>query len=201
MASFKSVRDLLLIGFDKGLLDKEECLLLYEQYSSLNAEYPYTSYSAFDLELKDEVECRTELRVENNDIPGLADTVRIPENVKCYQGTICGREEALCILLKRFAYPCRYFDLIPTFGSPVPELAMINNKMISLIFDIHDHRLTEWNHQILHPEARETYATAVSDKGAALTNCLVSYMERSVRFVHLEKTKESYIMVINESTR
>ena len=98
--------------------------------------------------------------MENNDIAGLADTLGIPEIVKCYQGTICGREEALCILLKRFAYPCRYSDLIPIFGRPVPELAMIiNNKMISLIFDIHGHRLTEWNHQISHPEALETYAT------------------------------------------
>jgi hypothetical protein len=81
MASFKSVRDLLLIGFDEDLLDEEEFLLLYQQYTSLNAEYPYTSYPAFDLELKDEFECKTEFRVEKNDIPGLADTLRIPENV------------------------------------------------------------------------------------------------------------------------
>ena len=114
MASFKSVRDLLLIGFDEGLLDEEEFLLLYQQYTSLNAEYPYTSYPGFDLELMDEAECKTEFRVEKNDIPGLADTLGIPEIVKCSQGTICGREEALCILLKRFAYPCRYSDLIPT---------------------------------------------------------------------------------------
>jgi hypothetical protein len=180
MASFKSVRDLLLIGFDEGLLDEEEFLLLYQQYTSLNAEYPYTSYPAFDLELKDEVECKTEFRVEKNDIPGLADTLGIPEIVKCSQGTICGREEALCILLKRFAYPCRYSDLIPTFGRPVPELAMINYKMISLIFYIHGHRLTEWNHQILHPEALETYATAVSNKGAALTNCF-GFVDGTVR--------------------
>jgi hypothetical protein len=59
------------------------------------------------------VECKTEFIVEKNDIAGLSDTLRIIEIVKCYQGTICGREEALCILLKRFAYPCRYSDLIP----------------------------------------------------------------------------------------
>jgi hypothetical protein len=73
-------------------------------------------------------------------------------------------KKALCILLKRCDYPCKYFDLITTVGRPVPELAMINNKMISLIFDIQGHRLTEWNHQILHPQALDTYATAVSDK-------------------------------------
>jgi hypothetical protein len=52
--------------------------------------------------------------------------------------------------------------------------------MISLIFDIHGHRLTEWNHQILHPEALETYATAVSNKGAALTNCF-GFVDGTVR--------------------
>ena len=91
MASFKSVRDLLLIGFDEGLLYEEEFLLLYQQYTYLNAEYLYTSYPAFDLELKDEVECKTEFRVEKNDMPGLADTLRIPEIVKCYQNVTKGQ--------------------------------------------------------------------------------------------------------------
>jgi hypothetical protein len=57
MVSFKSVRNLLPIGFDEGLFDEEEFVLLYKQYSSLNAEYPYTSYPAFDVELKDEASC------------------------------------------------------------------------------------------------------------------------------------------------
>ena len=100
----------------------------------------------------------------------LADALRISEVIKCDQVTVCGQEVALCILLKRFAYPCRYCDMIPSFGRPVPELAMISNKMIKLIYDTHGHRLTQWNHQILHPEALETYADVIADKGAPLTN-------------------------------
>ena len=61
--------------------------------------------------------------------------------------------------------------MIPTFGRSVPELAMINNTMIDLIYQSHSHCLTEWNHQILNPEALEMYARAISDKGAALINC------------------------------
>ena len=197
MASFQSVRDLLLIGFEQNLLDKEEFLLLYDEYTSQNTdeeeflllydeytsqntEYPYTNYQRFNLELKDENECKTEFRVEKKDIPELAGVLRIPETVKCYQGTICDKEEALCILLKRFAYPCRYSDLIPTFGRPVPELVMINNTMISLILDLHVHRLMQWNYQILHPEALEKYAHAISDKVAALTNCF-GFVDGTVR--------------------
>ena len=36
MASFESVRNLLFLGFDHGLLDEEEFLLMYEAYSSEN---------------------------------------------------------------------------------------------------------------------------------------------------------------------
>ena len=42
--------------------------------------------------------------------------------------------------------------------------------MVSLLYDLHGHRLTQWNHQILHSEALEMYAKAISDKGAALPN-------------------------------
>ena len=68
MASFESVRNLLFLGFDHGLLDEEEFLLMYEAYSSENPTYPYKDYSRFDLELKDDVECKTEFRVEKKDL-------------------------------------------------------------------------------------------------------------------------------------
>jgi hypothetical protein len=55
--------------------------------------------------------------------------------------TICGREEALCILLKMFAYPSMLSALIPTFSRPISELALNINRMTSLFFDIHGHRL------------------------------------------------------------
>ena len=142
-SSHESVRNLLFLGFDHGLLDEEEFLLMYEAYSPENPTYPYKDYSRFDLELKDDVECKTEFRVEKKDIPELVHALRISETVKCYQGTICEAEEALCILLKRFTYPCRYSDLIPCFGRPVPELAMITNEMVNYIYDIHGHRLTQ----------------------------------------------------------
>ena len=67
MASCK-VRDLLTLGFEFGFLDEEEFLLLLEDYSSLNEEYPYTSYPSFDLDLKDETEFRTEFRVRKEDV-------------------------------------------------------------------------------------------------------------------------------------
>ncbi|KAK2564013.1 hypothetical protein P5673_012222 [Acropora cervicornis] len=42
----------------------------------------------------------------------------------------CDGVEGLCIMLKRFAYPCRYSDLIPIFERSVPELSMISNEVV-----------------------------------------------------------------------
>ena len=33
--------------------------------------------------------------------------------------------EAVFVLLKRFAYPCRFSDMVPRFAKPVPELCVI----------------------------------------------------------------------------
>ena len=52
MASFKSARDLLLVGVQEGLLDEEEFLLLHDLNTSSNAEYPYKDYTKFNLQAK-----------------------------------------------------------------------------------------------------------------------------------------------------
>jgi hypothetical protein len=54
-------------------------------------------------------------RFKNNEIPVLARAMDIPEKFSCPQGTICEGIEGVCILLRRFCYPCRYRDLIPLF--------------------------------------------------------------------------------------
>ena len=64
MTSFKSARDLLLTGFEEGFVDEDEFLMLNDLNQSSNAEYPNTSYSRFNLEENNEVECKTEFRVK-----------------------------------------------------------------------------------------------------------------------------------------
>ena len=60
------------------------------------------------------------------------------------------------MLLRRTAYPCRYSDLIPRFGRPVPELSMITNCVVDYLYDNRGHRLTQWNHQIMSPPLLQT---------------------------------------------
>ena len=86
-----------------------------------------------------------------DDIPILLNALRIPASFKCPQGTVCSGLEGLCLLLKRLAYPCRYFDLISTFGRPVPEMCIIANTVFDWVFNEHGFRLTSWNQPFLTP--------------------------------------------------
>ena len=62
------------------------------------------------------------------DIPRLRDALDLPNEITChlYNGLVVNCTEALCIVLSRLAYPCRYVDMVPLFGRSVPQLIMIN---------------------------------------------------------------------------
>ena len=104
----------------------------------------------------------------------------MPPVFVCGNGTVCDATEGLCILLKRFAYPCRYSDMIPIFGRSVPELGIISNEITDWLYTNHGHRVTRWNHDILSPAMLDVYATAIYNKGAALENCF-GFIDGTVR--------------------
>ena len=66
------------------------------------------------------------------------------------------------MLLKRLAYPCRFSDMMSRFVGPVPELCMITNRVMDFIYDIHGHRITQWNPTVLNPGFLEQYAAAIA---------------------------------------
>ena len=139
MTSLKEVRDQLLMSHDDGVLNDEEFLLLYDLNWSNNLDLPYDSYPDFTFDDLEDDECSSEFRFHKSDLPLLADAMGIPETVECYQRSICSGLEALCILLKRHSYPCRYSDMVARFAKPVPVLCMINNYMIDFIYQSHSH--------------------------------------------------------------
>ena len=79
--------------------------------------------------------------------------------------------EALCILLQRLAYPCRYSDMLPRFGRPVPVLSIISHQVLDYVYDVHSHRITQWNREILSPQDLQLYSDAIAAQGTALNNC------------------------------
>lgn len=177
---FREIQQLITVLYDGGEVSDEEFLLLYEAYSSKNLDLPYKEYGRFQLEEMDVDECIDKFRVRKNDIPLLLEILQIPEFIKCPQGSTFNGLEGLCLLLRRLAYPCRLSDLIPMFGRSPPELSMINNEMINILFELHGQRLTTWNQFLLNPHNLQRYADAVADKGAALRNCF-GFIDGTVR--------------------
>lgn len=180
MASFRDARMMLFDAYGDGLIDEDEFVLLYDLNTSKNPVFPYANYERFELANMDEAECKAEFRFEKSDLPQLAEALRIPQVLKCDQRSKCDGMEGLCMLLRRLAYPCRYSDLIPRFGRPVPEMCMISTKVVDFIFENHGYRVTQWNNTILNPACLESYAEAIHAKGAALNNCF-GFVDGTVR--------------------
>jgi hypothetical protein len=178
--SFKKARGQLLIAFDDKTISEEEFLLLYDVNSSKNLDLPYEQYSRFKLDDMEDDECLAEFRVKKQDLPLLADALRLPDIFECEQRSIVEGMEGLCMLLKRLAYPCRYCDMIPRFGRPVPVLCMATNCVLDYIYEIHHHRITQWNMDILNPAHLQVYANSITRKGAALPNCF-GFIDGTVR--------------------
>ena len=60
--------------------------------------------------------------------------------------------EALCVILKRLAFPCRYSDMMLRFARPVPQLTMISNKTIRWLDSRWGFKLTDLNQQWFTPQ-------------------------------------------------
>ena len=127
MSSLKETRDLLLVSCVKGIINANEFAILYDVNMSKNPLFPYDNYEQFSPDNFSEEECIAEFLVEKNDLPVLADALGIPPVFRCSQRSVFEGMENLCMLLKRLTFSCRYSDMIPRFGRPVPEIRMMTN--------------------------------------------------------------------------
>ena len=86
----------------------------------------------------------------------------MPPRYVCCNGTVYNATEGLCILRKRFAYPCHYRDMVKVFGRSAPELSMIFNVVIDWLYTNHRHRITQCihNHGILSLALLDVYLTS-----------------------------------------
>ena len=166
----RQIREILLLSYDNNLIDDEEFVLLYDSSKSKNPDFPYWNYHSFDLDHMEDDECKAQFRFHKSNVYNLREILRIPSEIKCYNRSIVDGDEALCIFLKRFAYPCRYGDLVPMFGRSFPELSIISNHVMDYIYDTFGH-LSTFNQPSLQRAQLEMYADAIHQSGAALQNC------------------------------
>ena len=183
MVGKEEVIDSLIIAHHYGSLSDVELLCL-EQVLTTNdqhqSNYPYRQYRPFNWDQYDEHTCKTELRFEKSDIPRLQRCLGIPHKLQFYKGSYCLGLKALCIILRRLAYPVRYCDMVPRFGRSVPDLCKITHWTINHIVDSHSHLLHSWDSPFLRQEALKSYADAVYAKGAPLKNCF-GFVDGTVR--------------------
>ena len=133
MHGLRETREFLLTAYQDGDIDDIEFCLLYDMNRSKNIDYPYWCYDPFQLYQMDDSECWSKFRFYKNDIYRLKDALQIPDVVRTYNRMAVNGEEALCIFLKRFSFPCRYSDLIPRFGRLVPAYSIITSTIMEHI--------------------------------------------------------------------
>lgn len=168
--------------YSEDLIEEDLFYLLVKECEEAAPIFPYWKYDRFSLESMLEDECLSEFRVAKNDIPRLARALQLPESIICQNGTKATGLEGLCILLRRFSYPCRYSDLIPRFGRSKPELCLISNEVMRLVFGTHGYLLTSFEQEWLQPNKLQEYARAVYEKSHALENCW-GFVDGTVRAI------------------
>ena len=194
MPKLKNVRSAILLAHAANLINAEECILLYDINKSKNPDLPYMSYERFDLDRMEEDECKVEFRFCKRDIYRLVEVYQFPEEFLCYNGTVYDPVEAMCIFLKRLAYPCRYTDMIHRFARPVPQLSMITNRVMNFMFERWFHLLRTLNQAWLSRNHLQNYADTIHRKGAPLTNCW-AFVDGTVR--PISRPKENQRIVYN----
>lgn len=155
----------------EDLIDEDYFVAVASEFENKAPIFPYWKYERFDLNCMNEDECKTEFRFEKEDIPRLLQAFRLPPKFVCSNGTTASAVEGLCMLLKRFAYPCRYSDLIPRFGRSKSEICLIVNKVMRYLSDVWKHLLTRFEQRWLQQDKLIEYAQAVHNKSHALENC------------------------------
>ena len=145
-----------------------------------NPDFPYEDCGRFSLGDMNDSECVAKFRFRKRDLPLLPEVLQIQDSFTCYQRPVASEMEALSILLRRLAYLCRYNDMLPRFGTPAPVLSMVSNQVLDYVYDVHSHRITQWNREILSTQALQLCSDAIAAHGAALNNCF-GFVDRTVR--------------------
>ncbi|GFR71691.1 hypothetical protein ElyMa_000359200 [Elysia marginata] len=97
---------------------------------------------SFQLEAFSDQECKDNFRFLKEDIPRLAQALHLPEFVETPNRLTISGVEALCILLRRLAYPSRLVDVGRVFGLHPADISTVTNVMLNIIYDQHYNRFT-----------------------------------------------------------
>jgi len=82
--------------------------------------------------------------------------------------------------------------MVHLFAKPVPVISMMSNEVLDYIYATHEHRIQQWNHQLLSPRNLEYFADAVYRKGAPLKNCF-GFVEGTIQPLSRPECKQRIV--------
>ncbi|XP_065312485.1 uncharacterized protein [Dermacentor albipictus] len=133
---------------------------------------PLSVHGRLNIDAMDDGVFRTYFRFEKEHIGRLQRALRIPDKVVTAQRVAVPGDEALCITLRRLAYPNRLCDLEDLFGRHSSTLSSLTNEVLRHIDERFFHLLDDVNnHSWLNLDTLEKFSQAIHAKGAPLTNC------------------------------
>ena len=123
---------MLLYAISENMVSDQEFALLCDITTSKNRDFECWIYNPFNLHKISDEDCVAEFRFQKNYTPRLVRALQLPDEIQCgmYNDLRVCSVEALCMILKRLAFPCRYSDMMPRFARPLPQLSMICNETI-----------------------------------------------------------------------
>ena len=189
----------MLLAHDENINTAEEYFLLNDLNTSKNLDFLYWQHDSFELDLLTDAECRSEFRFYRNDIYRLAEVLNIPDEIVFYNQSKFDGREAFCIFLKRFAYPCRYSDIIERRGHFVPELCLMSNAILNKIFNDLFHLLTDFQQIWLHCPVWNCFLIKCMLKEQPWTTVEGSWKEQLDQRAGQPIIREHYSMDINVS--
>ena len=117
-------RERLLLAYEENIITAEKYFPLNDLNKSKNLGFLYWQHVSFELDLLTNAECKSEFAFYRNDIYRLAKVLNTPDQIICYNRSKLDGIEAFYIILKRFAYPYWYSNIIQQCGRSVPEVSV-----------------------------------------------------------------------------
>ncbi len=162
--------------------DEEFAALLYMLLASVHRLPQFPVYHRFDLDDLSDMQVWYYMRFERADLPRLQHALRIPDEVRTSLGTVSSGLEALCLVLMRLAYPCRWIQLVPHFGRSITHLTTLFNEMITFLDTTWRVQLLTWPQMFRTPAFLQQCAAVIAASGAPLQNC-VGFLDATIHGV------------------
>lgn len=132
----------------------------------------------FELANIDVVTCRRRFRFLPDEIEQLEEALDLPPYIYTAQGCHVPRQEALCLLLRRLAYPCRLKDLEEEFGRKESVLSSAINVTVKLVYEKIKTKMA-FDERIVDRYHRQS-AAAIFQKVGRLSNC-IGFIDGTIR--------------------